>query len=533
MLPLGTVLTAVAPGQWMVARTPDAKAAVIAAFQDAPSSDDVWAQLEVWSTALHAVNLPGLAVPVPLRLPDAVPRIAYESIPWRVGANGLPAVPTPPQVLQVLHALAGTLDALHAANIVHGALGLASLWWQSAEEVLLPDVGLAHVLDGLVQIPTTAAAYHAPEIWRGASPAAASDQYALAIIALELFTGKARTAVTEVEGIVAFEPVVIDSHNPIFRGASRGMFDVFQRALAAAPSARFASCTEFVEALEGHVVPLDSLRTFHQPLHRIRQGITLRGTAFTAAAVAAIATAIIISRTPSSAARIAESVKGKLPEMGGVQTIMPAQATSPTSMGDAFGSRQRTSRIDEREQVGGNGPERLTVDPDPSSIRTTGTSAEQQSSSEGAQGEVVPPRTVNTSTTVSGGGVPDVSRAPTTGAISTSTQDSAGVAGSVGEVISGAVSSVVRAVTGASAPITGQRAVASAELARGGTIRIDVPSGSRVYLDGVLLSGTTTYVTATPGPHDVDVLLPGTTVPQRRRITVVASDTTIVQLRTR
>lgn len=470
-------------------------------------------------------------MPVPLRLPDAVPRIAFDIIPWRVGSDGLPSVPTQPQVMVVLHALANTLDALHSRNIVHGALGLPSLWWKSAEEVLLPDVGIAHVLDGLAPVPSLAAAYHAPEVWRGASPSPASDQYALAIIALELLTGKARAARADVEGIAAFEPVAIDAHHAIFRGGASGMYEEFQRALAAAPSARFATCHEFVEALEGHVVPLESLRTFHQPLQRLRQRITLRGVAFTGAAVAAIAAAATITLTPTVPARIAESVNEWLPELGGVETIMPGQGTSRSMVGDAFGSRQRSSRKEEREPVRGAGPERLMVNSDPSSIRTSAPASEPTSGSSGTQ-EVVPPRTINTGAGSSNGSVSNIARTPSSVVINrNSLPDSVTTTGTVGEVLSGAVSTVVRAVTGASAPITGERAVASEQLARGGTIKLDVPRGSRVYLDGVLLSGTPTIISATPGPHDVDALLPGAAAPQRRRISVVASDTTLVRFR--
>jgi hypothetical protein len=515
MLPYGSQLTSIAPGDWMVARTPDAKPAVIASFIDVSDVEAVWSQLERWCAALHAADEPGVEVPVPLRLPDGVIRLAYGMIPWRVGAQALTAMLSPHHSLVVLRQLATTIDALHARRIVHGALGLDSLWWESAEVVRIPDFGLAHSLEGLVETPSIAAAYHAPELWRGDRPTPASDQFAFATIAVELLSGKPRRPVSDVEGLVAFEPLVLDQRAAMFQDGARGMYDVLQRALSAAPTARFPSCTAFVDALEGHIMPLNSLRTYHPTLGRIRGRVTARGVGFSLVAVGALSAAFYVSQKPATPARIASTVGQKLPDMGRVETVMPNDVQRGT-VREALGSIRRDPSTYQRPDGRPNEPG-ITAEPSARSVQLNTPSREQPGAGDGLAVESRPASSTGAQVSVPTTQVPENFR--TVGDTTPGIFDR----------VSNAVTSAVQTARG-KAPLTEAQQTASASLSRTGVVRLEVPPQSRVYLDGVLQPGTPTTLTAIAGPHDIDVWIPGATEPQRRRVSVIASDTAIVRV---
>jgi hypothetical protein len=515
MLPFGTQLTSIAPGDWTVARTPDAKAAVIASFVGVSDVEAVWSQLDRWCAALHAAAEPGVEVPVPLRLPDGVIRLAYGMIPWRVGAQALTAMLSHHHSIVVLRQLAQTLDALHARRIIHGALGLDSIWWESAERVRIPDFGLAHALEGLVDAPPLAAAYHAPELWRGGSPTPASDQFALATIAVELLSGIPRKPVADVEGLVAFEPLTLDPHAAMFQGGARGMYDVLQRALSAAPSARFVSCEGFVDALEGHVAPLSSLHTYHPKLGKIRGRVTARGVGFSLVAISALAAAFYVSREPAAPAMIASAVGEKIPDMSQVETVMPSNAPRGT-VREALGSLRRDPSTAQRPAGRPNEPG-ITAEPSASSVQLNAASREQSAAGSGVAVESRPAGSSGAQVSVPTVAVPDSFRA--------ANDSSSGLF----DRMSNAVSSAVQSARGRG-PLSEAQQSASAALSRTGTIKLEVPPQSRVYLDGVLQTGAPTTLTAIAGPHDVDIWTPGATEPQRRRVVVVAADTSVVRV---
>ncbi len=515
MLTPGTQVASIAPGQWMVARTPDAKPAVIASFPDVRDVESVWSQLERWCAALHAAAEPGVEVPVPLRLPDGVIRLAYGMIPWRVGAQALTAMISHHHSIVVLRQLAQALDALHARRIVHGALGLDSIWWESAERVRIPDFGLAHALDGLVDAPSIAAAYHAPELWRGESPTPASDEFAFATVAVELLSGVPRKPVSEVEGLVAFEPLTLDPHAPMFQGGARGMYDVLQRALSAAPSARFPSCSAFVEALEGHIAPLGSLRTYHPRFGNIRGRVTARGVGFSLVAVGALAAAFYVAQQPAAPAKLASAVGEKMPDMSRVETVMPNNAPRGT-VREALGSLRRDPSSAQRPAGVTNEPG-ITAEPSASSVQLNSASREQPAAGSSVGVESRPAGSAGAQVSVPTASMPDSFR---TAGDSTS---------GLFDRVSNAVTSAVQSARGR-APLSEAQQSASAALSRTGAIRLEVPPQSRVYLDGVLQVGTPSILTAVAGPHDLDIWTPGATEPQRRRVSVIAADTAFVRV---
>ena len=104
--------------------------------------------------------------------------------------------------------------------------------------------------------------YLAPEQAQGLPVSAASDGYALAVVAYELLTGTrpfARDSATAEAAAHIYEPVPSAARAATRRGRSRPAVDpVFYEALAKDPESRFRSCASFVSPLRS---ALESRRT--------------------------------------------------------------------------------------------------------------------------------------------------------------------------------------------------------------------------------------------------------------------------------
>src|SRR5258707_1017539 len=91
--------------------------------------------------------------------------------------------------------------------------------------------------------------YMAPEQWSG-HPVPATDQYALAIMAYELLTG--RTPFTGAMGSVMYQHLMTQPPSPSVLNPqiSQAIDAVILRALAKQPEDRFPSITEFAQAFQ-------------------------------------------------------------------------------------------------------------------------------------------------------------------------------------------------------------------------------------------------------------------------------------------
>src|SRR5205823_6609232 len=94
------------------------------------------------------------------------------------------------------------------------------------------------------------AAYLSPEQAQGERTTAASDRYALAVVAFELLTGKRPFAGDSVAAEAAAHVTgTVPSVSDFARGLPVHLDPVFAKALAKDPRQRYASCAEFVAAL--------------------------------------------------------------------------------------------------------------------------------------------------------------------------------------------------------------------------------------------------------------------------------------------
>ena len=160
----------------------------------------------------------------------------------------------PSQALEWLEQAARALDAAHEEGIVHRDVKPANLLLDRDSNIHVADFGIASAA-GLHSLTATGtvlgtAGYLSPEQARGDRATAASDRYALAVVAFELLTGERPYAA---DSIAAEASAHV--HAPIPSVSARRadlppqIDAVFRRALAKDPDARYPCGTDFVAAL--------------------------------------------------------------------------------------------------------------------------------------------------------------------------------------------------------------------------------------------------------------------------------------------
>jgi len=203
---------------------------------------------------------------------------------------------------------AAALDAAHAKGVVHRDVKPANLIFDAGDRLQVVDFGIARVTDDTLGMtaPGTVlgtAGYLAPEQALGRETTAASDRYALAVVAYELLTGGRPFA----RGSETAEAAA-HIHDPVPPASGRAPWlpqqvdGVLARALAKGPEHRYPSAAAFVDELgkaagerQGVPAPPAPRRRASPPLAAALAGAVL----FAAAGVAA---AFFATRSEESAA---------------------------------------------------------------------------------------------------------------------------------------------------------------------------------------------------------------------------------------
>ena len=168
----------------------------------------------------------------------------------------LRSAPTQPpaQALRWLEQAAAALDHAHANGIVHRDVKPGNLLLDANENVHVADFGIASAagLDSLTLTGTVlgTAGYISPEQAQGGRATAASDEYALGVVAFELLTGERPF---ERESMTAEAAAHVNEPVPSACGRSNRLpcelDPVFERALAKDPAERYPTCDELVECV--------------------------------------------------------------------------------------------------------------------------------------------------------------------------------------------------------------------------------------------------------------------------------------------
>ena len=143
------------------------------------------------------------------------------------------------QIIPVLEKVADALDYAHSEGVLHRDVKPSNIFLGDDGKVTLFDFGIAANLHPEAQATkgqfSTSGTdkYMAPEQRKGELQTAQTDEYALALAALELLAG-------------TLSPLA-------YRKISPEIQAVLDRALSDEPSQRFATCREFVDALSGKV----------------------------------------------------------------------------------------------------------------------------------------------------------------------------------------------------------------------------------------------------------------------------------------
>ncbi|WP_217913003.1 serine/threonine-protein kinase [Miltoncostaea marina] len=171
------------------------------------------------------------------------------SLAGRLAAGPPPAA----EALATLRAVAGALDAAHAAGLLHRDVTPANVLLDP-DGPWLADFGIARRLDataltGEGQLIGTAA-YLAPEVIAGGRATPASDRYALAVTAFEVLTGERPFAADDLSGLlaahVARRPPRASAVRP---GLPRALDAALAAGLAKDPAGRPRSAIGLVEGL--------------------------------------------------------------------------------------------------------------------------------------------------------------------------------------------------------------------------------------------------------------------------------------------
>ena len=187
-------------------------------------------------------------------IPSGPPYIVMELLEGGTLADRLLRGPVAPaRALDWLEQAARGLDEAHARGIVHRDVKPGNLMLTRDGELQVTDFGIARAPDTSLTLTGTilgTSGYMSPEQARGEPATAASDRYALAVVAFEMLAGRrpfvGETQVSEAWAHATQPAPAATSLNAALPGR---VDEVLARGLAKNPGARPGSCAALVEAL--------------------------------------------------------------------------------------------------------------------------------------------------------------------------------------------------------------------------------------------------------------------------------------------
>src|SRR5438552_6928986 len=164
--------------------------------------------------------------------------------------------PMPPErMMNILRQTAVAMDYAHQKGIVHRDIKPANIMIASDGAVKITDFGIAKLTTAQQYTQTGTIVgtpnYMSPEQVQGLAVSGRADQFSLTVIAYEMLTGErpfsGEHLTTVVYKIVAEDPPPVQRLNPTL---SAHIDTVLRRGLWKKPEGRYATCLEFVNALQ-------------------------------------------------------------------------------------------------------------------------------------------------------------------------------------------------------------------------------------------------------------------------------------------
>jgi Flp pilus assembly protein TadD len=177
--------------------------------------------------------------------------IAGESLSARLKKT---PIPDSAFTLRVLRDMAAALDYTHGHGIIHRDVKPSNVMIDPRESAKIMDFGIARFHDARSNTVTGMVMgtieYMAPEQVKGEPLDGRADQFALAAVAYQMMSGSTlfgqHSFTTLAYKIVNEQPPPVRTRNAALPPAVDG---ALSKALSKSPADRFASCTQFVEAL--------------------------------------------------------------------------------------------------------------------------------------------------------------------------------------------------------------------------------------------------------------------------------------------
>jgi serine/threonine-protein kinase len=271
-------------------------------------------------------------------------------------------MPTDPiRGLDMVRQLAAALDYSHGCGVIHRDIKPANVLVGVDGQVKIVDFGVARVLSQTLT-PTDVVlgtpAYMAPEQIMAHKVGAAADQFSLAVLAYQIFTGRrpfeGASSSEIVQRILHGEPVPLREANP---SLPPSLMVVFQKALSKDPEDRYRSCTEFAtemrRALESPRVPSASTEGTTVDLNTARPNPAIRKALAGGAILAALAGAGLFFASHRGPAQAPTGVPSETTKPVKERRSVEVEATSPRLESASTDRRKLTVPVPSVQPAGG------------------------------------------------------------------------------------------------------------------------------------------------------------------------------------
>lgn len=168
---------------------------------------------------------------------------------WQAQAK----LPSVGEVALIVEHVAMALEGLHQADIVHGQLAPRVITFDRQGDLNVCEYGLIRLMKIVYALDESnsfsVTHYSAPELWDGARPTPASDQYALACIAYELLSGRPPYLAPNIAALMQAHHIQVAKPLQQLRPELPVSLDfVFWQALAKPAERRFEQINAFSQA---------------------------------------------------------------------------------------------------------------------------------------------------------------------------------------------------------------------------------------------------------------------------------------------